>query len=421
MTTFSPKEFPPTGLSPLWPAGDRMGDEMFKLLAVAAAFFVAGMLSLACSGSGLKRGARDAGTASGGQPGNTISSGTRGDTGGTIGSGGVGGGRTGGSIVGPGGAEGVSTGGAGGTIGPGGAGGSSLGDSGGLASNGTSPGSAGNTGGNSSGGQANTGGSAGPGGMSGSGGTNGTGGAVGSDSTQASIDASVPADVNPDVQVLPQCSLGDVFGGHVCSTGPGGQYSGKLIAAASIDTKGDPEFASCVSEFSVGSLQYSFTLALVDGGTTRIGYGSDSALMPLPSLAAWVGKSVNVDVHPYSSDCCSGGSSLTVADSASLVLAVNAKWWQGGSLASQTVGSSEITVAPDAPICVGWCNQLEGGFVFSGASAVSLAPGGVGSFKLGDMTFTAYAGLWSGRDSSRSVSCADPSNGSSWAVFRNGI
>jgi len=86
-------------------------------------------------------------------------------------------------------------------------------------------------------------------------------------------------------------------------------------------------------------------------------------------------------------------------------------------LASQTVGSPGITVTPDAPICVGACNQLEGGFVFSGTSAVSLAPGGVGSFKLGDMTFTAYAGLWNG-DSSRPVTCADASNSSSWAIFR---
>jgi len=88
--------------------------------------------------------------------------------------------------------------------------------------------------------------------------------------------------------------------------------------------RSDPEFASCVSS-THGSLQYSFTLALEDGGTTRIGYGSESAaaLMPLPSLAAWVGKSVNVAVTPYSEGCCAGGSFLTVTDSASLVLAMN--------------------------------------------------------------------------------------------------
>jgi hypothetical protein len=255
--------------------------------------------------------------------------------------------------------------------------------------------------------------------MSSSRGTNGTAGAAGSDSTQTSIDASVSADVNADVQVFSQCSLGIVFAGLVCSTGPAGSYSGKLIAAAPIDTGGDPEFSSCVS--TNGSLQYSFTLALEDGGTTRVGYGSESAsaLLPLPSLAAWVGKSVNVAVTPYSSEGYAGGSFLTVTDSASLVLAVNTGW--GGLWASQTVGSPGITVTLDAPICVGNCNQLEGGFVFSGTSAVSLAPGGVGSFKLGDMTFTAYAGLWHGGFVVGRVPCADAGNSSSWAIFRNAI
>jgi hypothetical protein len=381
---------------------------MFKISTVVAALFVAALMGPACSSSGFKSRAGDAGAASGGQAGGTISSGTPGGTGGTGGTGGPGGAGTGGT---------------GGTIiGPGGSGGASMGRTGGgLASSATSSGGGGNTGGISSGGQANTGGSAGAGGMSSSGGTNGTAGAAGSDSTQTSIDASVSADVNADVQVLSQCSPGIVFTGLVCSTGPGGEYSGKLIAAAPIDTGGDPEFASCVSS-THGSLQYGFTLALGDGGTTTIGYGSESAsaLMPLPSLAAWVGKSVNVAVTPYRQGCCDGGSFLTVTDSASLVLAVNETWMQGGSLASQTVGSPGITVSPDAPICVGFCNQLEGGFVFSGTSSVSLAPGGVGSFKLGDMTFTAYAGLWHG-DSSRPVTCADAYNSSSWAIFRNGI
>jgi hypothetical protein len=407
---------------------------MFKISTVVAALFVAALMGPACSSSGFKSRAGDAGAASGGQAGGTISSGT---PGGTSGPGGISTSATDGGAIGPGGAGGASIGGTGGTaspvgagtggtggtiIGQGGSGGASMGRTGGgLASSATSSGGGGNTGGISSGGQANTGGSARAGGTSSSGGTNGTAGAAGSDSTQTSIDASVSADVNADVQVLSQCSPGIVFAGLVCSTGPGGPYSGKLIAAAPIDIGGDPEFASCVSS-THGSLQYSFTLALEDGGTTRIGYGSESAaaLMPLPSLAAWVGKSVNVAVTPYSEGCCAGGSFLTVTDSASLVLAMNTGWMQGGSLASQTVGSPGITVTPDAPICVGACNQLEGGFVFSGTSAVSLAPGGVGSFKLGDMTFTAYAGLWNG-DSSRPVTCADASNSSSWAIFRNGI
>jgi hypothetical protein len=407
---------------------------MFKISTVVAALFVAALMGPACSSSGFKSRAGDAGAASGGQAGGTISSGTPGNT---SGPGGISTSATDGGAIGPGGAGGASIGGTGGTaspggagtggtggttIGPGGSGGASMGRTGGgLASSATSSGGGGDTGGISSGGQANTGGSVGAGGMSSSGGTNGTAGATGSDSTQTSIDASVSADVNADVQVLSQCSPGIAFAGLVCSTGPGGPYSGKLIAAAPIDTGGDPEFSSCVSSTN-GSLQYSFTLALEDGGTTRIGYGSESgsALIPLPSLAAWVGKSVNGAVAPYSEGCCAGGSFLTVTDSASLVLAVNTGWMQGGSLASQTVGSPGITVTPDAPICVGDCNQLEGGFVFSGTSAVSLAPGGVGSFKLGDMTFTAYAGLWHG-DSSRPVTCADASNGSSWAIFRNGI
>ena len=414
---------------------------MFKMPTAVAAALVAGlMVGPACSSSGLKSRAGDAGAGSGGQAGSSIRSGTPGGTGGTSGLAGISTSATDGGTIGPGGAGGTSIGGTGGTASPGGAGAASTGGTGGtaigpsgsggasmgrtgggLASSVTSSGGGGNTGGISSGGQANTGGSAGAGGMSSSGGTNGTAGATESDSIQTSIDASVSADVSADVQVFSQCSLGIVFAGLVCSTGPGGPYSGKLIAAAPIDTGGDPDFASCVSSTN-GSLQYSFTLALEDGGTTRIGYGSESAsaLMPLPSLAAWVGKSVNVAVTPFGEGCCAGGSFLTVADSASLVLAVNTTWMQGESLASQTVGSPGITVTPDAPICVGDCNQLEGGFVFSGTSAVSLAPGGVGSFKLGDMTFTAYAGLWHG-DFSRPATCADASSSSSWAIFRNGI
>jgi cysteine-rich repeat protein len=51
-------------------------------------FIVAGLLGLACSSSGLKSSAGDAGTASGGQAGNTMSNGVTGDTGGAIGFGG---------------------------------------------------------------------------------------------------------------------------------------------------------------------------------------------------------------------------------------------------------------------------------------------------------------------------------------------
>ena len=80
---------------------------MFKMSTPpAAALFVAGlMVGPACSSSGLKSRAGDAGAASGGQAGSSIRSGTTGGVGGTSG---------------PGGAGGVSMGGAGGTIGSGG-------------------------------------------------------------------------------------------------------------------------------------------------------------------------------------------------------------------------------------------------------------------------------------------------------------
>ena len=84
-------------------------------MSAVAAFFVAGLLGLACSSSGLKTTA-DAGVASGGQAGSTISSGATGGLGGTIG---------------PGGAGGATTGGTGGTIGPGGAGGAGISGTGG--------------------------------------------------------------------------------------------------------------------------------------------------------------------------------------------------------------------------------------------------------------------------------------------------
>ena len=65
-------------------------------MSAVAALSVAGLLGLACSSSGLKTIA-DAGVASGGQAGSTISSGATGGTGGTIGPGGAGGGSIGGT------------------------------------------------------------------------------------------------------------------------------------------------------------------------------------------------------------------------------------------------------------------------------------------------------------------------------------
>jgi hypothetical protein len=78
---------------------------MFKISKTVAALFVSGLMGLACSSSGLKTIARDAGAASGGQAGSTIIGGTTGGSSGTIG---------------PGGAVGDSMGGTGGTIGAGG-------------------------------------------------------------------------------------------------------------------------------------------------------------------------------------------------------------------------------------------------------------------------------------------------------------
>jgi len=105
----------------------------------AAAVLVAGLVGLACSNSGLKNRAGDAGAAIGGQAGKTISGGTTGGVGGTIGPGGAVGGsgsRTGGTI-GPGGTGGASGSGIGGTIGPGGTGGASMGGTGGASMGGT--------------------------------------------------------------------------------------------------------------------------------------------------------------------------------------------------------------------------------------------------------------------------------------------
>jgi hypothetical protein len=72
-------------------------ESFMKMPAVVAAILLAGLAGLACSSSGLKRSAGDAGVASGGQAGSTISSGTTGGAGGTIGSGGVGGASIGGT------------------------------------------------------------------------------------------------------------------------------------------------------------------------------------------------------------------------------------------------------------------------------------------------------------------------------------
>jgi hypothetical protein len=74
---------------------------MLKMSARVAALFVAGLISLACSSSGLKSGGGTAGSGGGGQAGSTISSGTAGGTGGAIGTGTAGGATTIGASSGP--------------------------------------------------------------------------------------------------------------------------------------------------------------------------------------------------------------------------------------------------------------------------------------------------------------------------------
>jgi len=67
----------------------RQRIESFRKMSTAgAAIFMLGLVGLACSNSGLRSGAHDAGTASGGQAGSIISSGSAGGFVGTIGSGG---------------------------------------------------------------------------------------------------------------------------------------------------------------------------------------------------------------------------------------------------------------------------------------------------------------------------------------------
>lgn len=95
---------------------------MFKPPTTVVTLLVAGLFGMACSSSGLKSRAGDAGDASGGQVGSSSISGTTGDSGGTSPSGGAGRASVGGTsdTIGSGGAGGVNAGGAGGPIGSGG-------------------------------------------------------------------------------------------------------------------------------------------------------------------------------------------------------------------------------------------------------------------------------------------------------------
>jgi|GEM_PF-6312953 hypothetical protein len=70
---------------------------VLKIPTAVTALSATVLLGLACSSSGLKSGAHDAGAASGGQAGSSISNGTTGGSRGTIGPGGAGGGSIGGT------------------------------------------------------------------------------------------------------------------------------------------------------------------------------------------------------------------------------------------------------------------------------------------------------------------------------------
>jgi hypothetical protein len=99
---------------------------MFRISTAIVALLLTDAMGLACSNSGLKGRAGDAGAGTEGQAGSTISSGTTGGAGGTIGPGGAGGGSIGGTggLSSPGGAGGTNISGTGGIIGFGGSNGS---------------------------------------------------------------------------------------------------------------------------------------------------------------------------------------------------------------------------------------------------------------------------------------------------------
>jgi len=248
----------------------------------------------------------------------------------------------------------------------------------------------------------------------GTGGEPGVGGATGG-AQSAGIDASVSGDAN-----VPQCSesfsrysmVVCAIDGLPASRIPS-QYSGTVLAAASLDENQDAGLQDCGIQYQDFS-QYagrSLTLALLDGGTVEIVYGS-SAATPLPSLAARVGRQVSVDVLPYFDVGYAAGASLVIRDETGLVLA--AKMGRGGSTSSQTVET--ITVSPGPGICVSYCEHLERELLFAGTTVVSLSPGHSGSFTDGASRLTALALAWSEKQSP--TACADGYSWSAWAIWR---
>jgi hypothetical protein len=238
-------------------------------------------------------------------------------------------------------------------------------------SGGSSATSVSSSGGGSSDASATTGGaSASSGGSSGqtggTGGTSQTGGTTASIPT-TSIDASIEYDVGPDGPVLAQC-LND--GGYpvfmVCTDDTSSSvdiphYVGRVIAVESSAPDAGAESVPC-GRFTatIGSPQR-FTLALQDGGTVEIVYGSGSAII-LPSLSAWMGKTVTVDVKPYGNGGYFANGSLLVSDSKGLVF--DGVYHMGGNLTSQAVGTTGITVSAGPAACLGFCRHLQREIVF---------------------------------------------------------
>ena len=318
---------------------------------------------------------------------------------------------------------------------------SGAGSGGSLSPGSSSPGGAGTSGGAGSGGSVITGGSTGPertggsGGSGGSGVANLTGGMAGAATIDAAMssdaspssDAGTASDVNssidavPDGLAFPACSPALNFNGQVCATMKGGLYSGKLTKALALNADGGLDWGSCPG----GSLQNGFTLLLQDGGSMTVAYRTNLNMMSSMSLDAWEGKSVNVQVARIGDIGVggAGGTYLIVTDSAGLVFALDSEWYPGWK-DNRSVGSSSVMVTLDPPICLAdSCNSRVGGFTFSGTSSISLAPGGVGTFQLNEITFTAYAGSWyGGWFMSPPVDpkvCADPTTGETWAIIRN--
>lgn len=254
------------------------------------------------------------------------------------------------------------------------------------------------------------------GGMGGTSRTGGTSASV----PNTSIDASVEDDAGPDVPALAQCL--DPWGYPVfmvCTDDTSSSvatphYVGKVIAVETSALDAGAESVPC-GRFtaSIGAPQR-FTLALQDGGTVEIVYGSGAAII-LPSLSAWMGKTITVDVKPYSNGGYFAGGSLLVSDSKGLVL--DGAYSMGGALTSQAVGTSGITVSAGPAVCIGNCRHQQREIVFAGTTAVSLFSEKQGSFKVGSLSFTGLSLGCSERQPDSN--CADGYSWSSWAIWRD--